>query len=260
MRREASLRLACNPFTAREADGGHMYKVVIVEDEKVCADLLKDYLHRFETENRTGFTVVWYKDGEEFITGYKSDADIIFMDIQMPFMDGYMASERLRKTDGKVKLVFVTNMAQYAIKGYSVEASDFIVKPINYVMFEAIMKRLLRQIGAEEKDEVIVLHTATSVERVSIKDILYIEVMNHTLLYHTVYKDVELFGSLRECERQLAGYDFARCAGSFFVNLKYVTSYDSDCVTVAERFRLPIGRSKRKEFLDQMNAYLLKES
>ncbi len=236
-----------------------MYKAVIVEDEEDCADILKEYLKRYEQENGAAFYVTCYKDGEAFLSAYKSDADIIFMDIQMPFVDGYRASMKFRESDSNAKLVFVTNMAQYAIKGYQVEASDFIVKPINYLGFEALMKRLLRQIDASREEDSIVLHLLNSVEKVNLRDILYIEVMNHTIIYHTENKDMELFGSLTECEKQLAGKNFARCSSSYVVNLRYVTSYDRTSVTIAEKITLPISRGKGKAFIASLNAYLMGE-
>ncbi len=63
---------------------------------------------------------------------YRADYDIVFMDIELPGINGMEAAHRLREIDQQVILIFVTNMAQFAVKGYEVDALDYIIKPAQY--------------------------------------------------------------------------------------------------------------------------------
>ncbi len=107
-----------------------VFRLAIVEDEKQDSDLLQSHIHHFFTENcpDDSFQVTVFDNAGVFIEQYRPDYDLIFLDIQMPGLNGMEAATALRKKDSSVLLVFVTNMAQYAVRGYDVNAAGFILK------------------------------------------------------------------------------------------------------------------------------------
>ena len=107
-----------------------MYKFAIVEDNEAAAEKLAGFLERYANENNEVFEIIKFHDALDFLDGYRTVYDAVFMDIEMPGIDGMEAAHRLRRLDQKVILVFVTNMASYAVKGYEVNATDYIVKPV----------------------------------------------------------------------------------------------------------------------------------
>ena len=109
-----------------------MIRLAIVEDEEVYVNTLMDYLKKFQSETEYEIETVWFRDGCDITDGYKGDYDVILMDIQMKFMDGMSAAQKIREMDTEVVIVFITNMTDYAIRGYEVGAMDYIVKPITY--------------------------------------------------------------------------------------------------------------------------------
>lgn len=121
-----------------------MIKLAIVEDEAAYVEQLKEYLSQYEKEQKEVIEVTVYHDGDEIVRKYRSQFDIILMDVEMKFMDGMSAAEEIRKVDSEVVIIFITNMAQYAIKGYEVNALDYVLKPVSYFAFS---QRLARAIG-----------------------------------------------------------------------------------------------------------------
>ena len=109
-----------------------MFRIAIVEDEDACARLLEDYIRRYGETAGDAFRTDRFPNGLEFIENYRPVYDVILMDIRMPLVDGMEAARRLRAQDEETALIFVTNMAQYAIKGYEVQALDFMLKPVQY--------------------------------------------------------------------------------------------------------------------------------
>ena len=99
-----------------------MIKIAIVEDEELYISKLEQYLKQYQDESEEKFELTVYRDGDEITSGYKAQFDIILMDIQMKFVDGMSAAEEIRKQDSQVIILFMTNMAQYAIRGYEVDA------------------------------------------------------------------------------------------------------------------------------------------
>lgn len=100
-------------------------------------------------ENGEAFDITIYSDGDQIVNKYQSQYDIILMDVEMKFMDGMSAAEEIRKVDTEVIIIFITNMAQYAIRGYAVDALDYVLKPVSYFAFS---QRLSRAIGRMKKE------------------------------------------------------------------------------------------------------------
>ena len=106
-----------------------MIRLALVEDDSVYRSRLREYIEKYSAASGEKFTVTEFSDGDEIALGYKAVYDIILMDIEMKFMDGMMAAEEIRTVDTEVIIIFITNSPQYAIKGYAVDALDYVLKP-----------------------------------------------------------------------------------------------------------------------------------
>ena len=112
-----------------------MIQIAIVEDEEIYVKQLTEYIRKYQTERGRSIKVTVFGDGEDITENYSGGFDIILMDIQMRFMDGMTAAEKIRQMDQKVIIMFITNMIQYAVRGYEVDAMDYVVKPVEYFLF-----------------------------------------------------------------------------------------------------------------------------
>ena len=104
-----------------------MIRLALVEDDELYRSQLREYINKYSAVSGEKFTVTEFSDGDEIALGYKAVYDIILMDIEMKFMDGMMAAEEIRKVDTEVIIIFITNSPQYAIKGYAVDALDYVL-------------------------------------------------------------------------------------------------------------------------------------
>ena len=161
-----------------------MINIAIVEDDNDVVAQLKEYIARYMGENDMDYHVETFGSAESFLFGGADSFDIILMDIQLPEMDGMSAVKELRKTNELVVVVFVTSLAQYALKGYEVGATDFMVKPLNYYGFALKFRRAVTAAG-RNRDENLVVRNKTRVNVLRICDIYYIEIASHTINYHT---------------------------------------------------------------------------
>lgn len=231
-----------------------MVNVVIVEDEPNEAKLLRNYLDGITARRGEKFSVSVYGDAETFLVNYRHDTDIVFMDIELPDMNGMEAARKLRERDGLVMLVFVTNMANFAVKGYSVGAFDFLVKPVTFFDFFTLMERAMPVIG-EKKESETVVRTPYGFRQIKLSNIGYIEVVGHRVIYHLSDGVIEGWGSLSDLEQKLGPSGFARCNNAYLVNMKHVTAVESNEICVLGN-RLAVSRTKKKEFLRRLNEYL----
>ena len=231
-----------------------MIRIAIIEDEPADQAQIAACLKRYEEEYSQQFSVHAFFNPAKFLDDYRTDYDLIFMDIEMRPFNGIDIARQLRQIDSVVTLVFITNMEQFAISGYEVDASDFVVKPINYYRFSSMMKRALRSIAKQNEKEVLV-RSANKISRLRVSQVYYVEVQDHLLVFHTEQGNLDSWGKLADLEEELAGHDFVRCSNSHLVNLRHINSIDNGNVDVAGR-RLPISQRKRKTFLASVTKYL----
>ena len=233
-----------------------MVNVAIVEDDERWTDILRSYLHRYEEETDIRFCIRSYTDGSQICGAYPKDLDVILMDIEMGLMNGMAAAREIRDMDEVVEIIFVTNMAQYAISGYQVRALDYILKPIEYVPFCESLKRALRSVKQKER---FFLHIPAREgnQRVLTSQICWVESHGHRLTFHL--KDGQTLQStvysMKEVEEKLSSQGFARCSSGCLVNLLEVTSFHEGEVIVQGE-KLPISRGKRKSFLSALAKHM----
>ena len=231
-----------------------MIRIAVCEDERDALDLFRENLDRYSAEHGVEFTVSHFCNALTFLENYKAVYDIVFMDIKMPDMDGLTAAKELRKLDPSVVLIFLTNLAQYAVNGYEVNALDFIIKPISYYTLVLKLERALDRLSSERGVELSIFMDDTVV-KIRAVDLKYAEVQGHNLIFHTVNGDYKSYGSLKKTEEKLSAADFARCNACYLVNLKYVTAIKGSTVYLGTT-ELHISHSKRKEFVRLVNNYM----
>ena len=231
-----------------------MIRIAIVEDAAFDRQVLRDCLREYGQETGTELQITEFTGGTAFLEQYQEDLDLIFMDIMMDGLDGLTTARKLRRRDDKVLLVFVTSMLQYAVQGYSVDAMDFIVKPVTYTGLKLCMDRVVRRLN--ETTAVRLRFTnREGTHSVDAAEICYIESLEHKIVVHTVQGEIQSDMSLAAAEKMVKALPFFRCHVSYLVNLRYVDRVSGNDVWV-NGDRLAISRYRRKDFLEAWSAWL----
>lgn len=231
-----------------------MLRIAIVEDDAATRQLLQDYVRRYERQYATQAAVTSFIDGDELVEGYSPSFDVIFLDVEMHRMDGMTAAEHIRRLDKEVVLIFITNMAQFAIRGYAVDAMDYVLKPVPYFAFSQALQKAASRLKKRSK---VFLHLPTEkgVIRLDIAEIYYIESEGHKQHVWAESGDWLLAGTLKAMEERLAPSGFARCNNGYLVNLAQVIRVQQNEVMVGP-YALQISRPKKKSFLEALTDYI----
>lgn len=227
--------------------------IAIVDDNVAEVDLLKRHIEKYIAKTNRDIRPVCYYSPALFLAEYRSQFDLVILDIQMPEIDGLKVAEKIRRSDKSTMLVFITGMSQYAIAGYKVQAMDYILKPVAYYDFSYMLDNVFKR-SENQKQVSIVINNKLGSSRIQVSDILYIEVQNHKLFIHTRDGVVETWGALTTIETELPKLMFSRINSGVTVNLNAVIGVDNDSVVLPNEV-LPLSRRKKKEFCSNLARY-----
>lgn len=231
-----------------------MLRFAIVEDDPSAQKDISDCVRRFASENGETCRISLFSDGDLILEDYKADYDIVLLDIEMARLDGIRTAELIRRLDEDVILIFVTNMINFAVHGYAVNALDFVVKPVVYSSFSLPLKKAAALVNRRRR-RYITIPTGMGLLRLDSSKITYIESFNHKLVIHTPQEDFSLSGTMQNMEALFSDHGFFRCNNSYLVNLNAVERVDHNLVTVGGH-ELVISRPKKKAFMDALTKFI----
>lgn len=225
-------------------------RIAVVDDEQNEREVMRTYLSRYALENATNIEINVFSCADALLEHYRLIYDILILDVDMPGTNGVDAARRIREQDNSVVILFVTNMAQYAINGYEVEALDYIIKPVGYfdfsMKFRRAVSRAARRIGRE-----LLLETTEGMRTVQVADIIYAETLGHYLVFHLKdSRELRVRGNMREQEQVLRDYYFCQTHKSYLVNLQYVEEIRTSSIRAAGT-ELPVGRTYKDKLVQE---------
>ncbi len=240
----------------------HEMKIAICDDEKP----IRDYIEKCVREVNPEIKVEQYEDASTMVSA-KFDADILFLDIQMPGMDGMKAARILRTMGNKTIIVFVTAVEEYVFQAFDVGAVQYIVKPLDRNKLVETIKRAIELAGERRSIEDALSETKDSADnesfliksggvnrKIILADISYAEVLEHRIILHMKDREqIEYYGKMSDLEK-VAGDDFFRVHRAYLINLSCVKSYDAKTVTVQGE-EIPVARGKYQELVKSYLSY-----
>lgn len=234
-----------------------MYKVLIVEDFPDDAALLEEELQRYGQRHHLEFSV----EKSPFATALTSGSrtfDLVFLDIELPGISGMEAAQLMRSYDTSTPIVFTTSLAQYAARSYEVEASGFIVKPVTGPKLEMCMDKIvgrLRRAGEER----LVLPTGGGLRVIPLRDLRYVELVHHDLVFHLAgdHEPLRLRGTIKQvAEKVVEGGPLLQISSGCVVNMDYVRAIRGFEVEMEGGEVLPLSRSRKRPALEALSSYM----
>lgn len=233
-----------------------MIHIAVVENEDGDFRVLRDMLALWY-KDKADYSVEHFRSAEHFLVDGTGRFQLLFLDIGLGGMNGLDAAREIRLSDEGLVLVFVTNLQQYAIRGYEVDACDFILKPLKKASFFMKMIRIDRIVNERMRmDHYLTVKVSDSVIRINISQLMYVEVNGHYLNYHMTEKEYTCLGGLNRTEEELAPFDFVRCNRYSIVNLAYIVGVNGNQVQLQNGETLEISRARKKELQEKLLTWL----
>ena len=196
-------------------------RIAICEDNEIHRDILEHMLNRYFSERPIPFELVPYQYGMNFLYDMEEGAyfDMAFLDIYMEDSMGNQIAHKLRAMGYQGEIVFLTASSDFAIEGYDVDASGYLLKPLDYGKLEMVMDRITRNIAPSTYQ----IRHRTTVTKLAYHEILYIESNNSKCILHTESGGAyTVYKTLNTIEKELGDRRFLRCHQSFLVNMDHI--------------------------------------
>lgn len=233
-----------------------MYLVSIVDSSEKDVKILHTILEQYFRNIDAAYVERVYKSGIEFIQSSES-SDIVFIEMNMDRLDGLETARIMRKLGSQAQLIFMAGSSEHAIRGYEVDALDYLVKPLSSGAVSFAMDKAMRHIRNMASSS-LALKLQNGMASIPANDITYVEVFDHNLVFHTVKGEYNVRGRLSKVYEMLDHDRFILCNRSFLVNLRFVTGIWSDHLMVGNT-KITVSKSHRKEITSRFAAYLEKK-
>ncbi len=231
-----------------------MLHIAICDDEQYMLDKISTMAVDFFHGKNMEITIAQFSNGEELLK-YNRTIDILFLDIQMNGMDGMETARKLRSRKFKGFLIFITVLKEMVFQAFTVQAYDYLVKPIEEKHFEKTMERLLSSMqNASEASLLVQKGYESSI--ISFEDIVFCEIIDRKVYLHLASSEVvDFYERIENLETKLDDR-FFRCHRSFLINLKYLKSYKNGTAYLEGGKEIPVSRLRSKRFSDVILQYM----
>lgn len=221
-------------------------KIALCDDEKLQLDLLEKYCFDWLEKNNLEAMINKYLSAESFLFDYEDNKnfDILLLDIQMKELDGISLAKKLRELGDKLSIIFITGIKDFVFEGYHVQATDYILKPIEQENLEAALSRAYENI--QKTEPYILLPIDYELVKIIERDILFIESIGHKSLVHTHKRNFEVKKGINTLKNELKQDFFHKCHRSYIVNILHIDSISKTDVKIDETL-IPIARGKWDE-------------
>lgn len=222
--------------------------IAIVDDLASDRNQLASMIQEYANQRGLLWKISCFADGESFLESLVPKRyAMVFLDILMPGINGIETARRIRSVDPEVLLVFITTEADYAVEGYEVEASGFLIKEERQEKrrFALLMERMERKLRQDPPLELVENNSSLYV---AVKEIVYAEILNHNMLLHTTDGTHTLRMTMEELRAMLPqNGQFFECHRGILINLDAVRSLSGPTVLMTDGNTLPVSRRRQQE-------------
>lgn len=225
-------------------------QVAICDDEEFFRDELETFISVFGNEYHTDVITETYSNPENLIKVLSDKTkkyDILFLDVEMPQMNGMELAQTIRKIDSDVVICFVTSFLEYALAAYKVDAIDYVVKPIQYSDVKHTMEKAKIQIYykwdvTEAEKRYIQIKTAREESTIEIDKIIYIEKRRNQSVFHMIDEEYVCYDTLGNIYEKLDRTKFVYTHQGYIANFQQVKEVKKSSVCFSATLEIPLSR------------------
>lgn len=241
------------------------YQIAVCDDEQVERKKIEMFLKRYASEHNVKLYVDSYSCGEDLLKSYenkKAPYDMIFLDMEMKGIDGIETARKIRAVpDNHVLITYVTNFLEHMHRSFDVQAFQYLVKPLNYDLFQEKLEDMRKLLESYET-HVMVVDQKEGEVLLDVEEIQCIETVKQIsgrgkLEFTLIEGKVIITGKLSDYEEKLSQQGFVRVHRTALVNLRFIYKFKGDSILLKTGKELPLSKKYAKELRDRFSDFLI---
>lgn len=230
-------------------------KILICDDQKEFLLRLEKTLDNILSDWKIAFYLISFTDPDQalkYMIEYM-DIDIVFMDILMGDKNGYDIAKQIRAISSRSKIIFLSATMAYALKGYTIKATQYLVKPVKKTELSDVLNEVIAELQYDN-DDFIIEKNDFGIHKLYFKEIIYIETNKRNTLIHTTSGDYISYKTMKEHQSRLNN-NFIRCHSSYIVNMEYIKDYQGYEINLLSNDTIWVSKNRREEFLHTLTKF-----
>ena len=221
--------------------------IAICDDSVRDAEYLKELCCKTKLLNSEDIHV--FHDSEKLLDIYKrgNSYDIVFLDVEMPKIDGIEIGKQIRSLDEKVIIIYVSGYPQYAIDAYDCEAMNYLIKPCQLERLKTILEKAFTRLKMQKQHHLV--YVKKTAVRLDLSEIYYVECFKKHLFYHLKDKTIDVVGTISNAYEQLKDYGFYQVHQGYIVNFEKVKHFQDLSIILDDGRNVQISIRKKSEVL-----------
>lgn len=231
-------------------------RIAICDDQAVCLEQTRSAVRKCLPAGEARIDL--FKSGAAFLRQFKGcPYDLVFLDIEMPEMDGITVAKNLRKLHKDVPIIFLTSHIEFALEGYEVNALRYLTKPVALEKLRDVLSVVNERM---RQQRILWIKTDMGEQKLFVKNILFLEAQNQNILIYTTKDTYCVRYNLSDYEKELAQDGFFRIHRGYLVSLSHIKSVGKCEITLDNGTVLPVSRTKEKELKEALFQHIRKEA
>lgn len=235
-----------------------MMHIAICDDNINELSNMAHLINEYRTSKHLSCECTFFHNGFELISALEKGKqfDLHFLDIIMPAFTGIDVAKEIRGFDKNVPIIFFTSSSEFALESYSVNAINYVLKPISKEKFFFTFDKVLEQINIEQ-DDAIIVKSSEGIQKILLSNLVYAEVTGKNVFYYLISgKVIECTESFASVSENLLKYScFIKTHRSYIVNMRYIDTISNNKITLQTLSSVPIAQGKAHEIKERYLAY-----
>lgn len=220
-----------------------MIEIAVCDDDKFTVNYIVNTLTHISKKNNLYINIHTFTSGMEFISNYNPSKsyDIIFLDILLDSLNGIDIAKHIRENNDITKIIFISSSSEYILDGYDVEASNYLIKPLDYEKLNKVFIKAIKSLYNTNSKLLKINHGSKTIT-LPLSKVLYFEVYNRKVIAILDNSTIEFYSRLSDIEVLISKYNFVRCHRSYLVNVCKISQLSSSEITLNNFAKIPIGK------------------
>lgn len=235
----------------------NVIKIALCDDEEYILKMLKKMFERYiiNLESNLNIQIETFKDASSLLNNIEK-VDILFLDVELPEVDGFRVAKKIRALGLETKIIFLTSHKEYIQDAFKVKAFRYLYKPVTEAVIIEVMDEVMKEI---EENEVITVKKAHVQFYIKVQDIYYIEALGDGAAIHTENQIFVVHQSLLHWQERFQR-KFYRCHRSYLVHFLYVSELQDSKIILKNEISVPVAIRKKSEIKRKYQEYVMEYS